>query len=97
MRARELYRQFHEADPRQIVELEIELPEEWMVLGEAEDVTYRPPRHSKRAPHLYEHEFGDIGLPVKLAGRPLLAYSPELPGVLLLIGDYIVDERGIVG
>ncbi len=95
--ARQLYEAFHEVDPRQIVEMEIELPGEWMVLGEAEDVCYRPPRHSRRAGHVYQHEFGDVGLPVRLPGRPLLAYSPELPGVLLLIGDYVVDERGIVG
>lgn len=56
------YREFHETEPQELVEVEIEdYPKRGIVIGRLRSFVYESWKPSKRAGSLWEHEVGDLG------------------------------------
>lgn len=77
-----------------------DLPRAAWLLGEAEALSYVPPRYSQRADGgqavEYSHLFGDTGLR-RTRNRPLLLASLDGRQLILYRGRFRVNQRGIVG
>lgn len=86
-KAIELFRNFREREPTITREIEINIPEQLIVMGHLESIEYKT-THGKRA-KLYRHEFAK-------GSRPLLCTGTGKNELLLIGGNYHVTERGVV-
>ena len=83
----ELFRGFREREPTRAINVDVDIPEAVMIMGNLERVDYRT-THGRRSV-LYKHLFTP-------GSRPILCAGPKR-GQLYIIGeDFKVTERGIV-
>ncbi len=86
-KAIELFRGFREREPTISKEIELDVPDQLIVMGHVEFIGYKT-THGKRA-KLYKHDFAK-------GSRPLLCTGVGKNQVFLIGGNYHVTERGIV-
>lgn len=92
------YSGFHEAKPHLGKAKVAPYPKMLVKLGRAVSVAYEPEPPSKRAGHVYEHQFGDTGYSMEQE-RPVLAVDPTT-GELYFLRErsrYHFSDRGIIG
>jgi hypothetical protein len=82
-----LYEGFRETKPRKVKTIRMKLPKAVMVIGHLEYVGYKTSHGNK--PEYYEHTFAP-------GSRPLLCSSADGKQLLLIGGQYVFGERGIV-
>lgn len=77
------------------------LPREVVVVGEVENIIYKPDRHSQRGGSAWDHEAGDRGLgPFKAKDKPLLVADPSTGRPALVMGKSpmrLNRQLGLVG
>lgn len=86
-RAIKLFRSFRDAEPEEILTVQVPLPKAAIVVGHVDYVGYTTTHEGKKV--AYEHKF-------RAGSRPLLCASADGTQLLLLGGRFEFTEQGIV-
>ncbi len=82
-----LFRKFREREPTITKKVEVNVPDQLIVMGHLESIEYKTTHGSKGK--LYRHEFAK-------GSRPLLCTGTGRNELFLVGGSYHVTERGVV-